>query len=207
MDKVSRQLQIHYEQTYLNHGATPQGVDWGSDGANLELRYSKMLSVINDENDPKPSLLDVGCGYGGLLTYAKKNSISLEYTGLDLVEGMLADAVKYHPEGSFLNQDFSIMGSKKKYSYIVCNGILTQKLNTPGLEMDHFAKKIIRKMFELCEIGIAFNIMTNKVNFYSNNLYYKSPSEMVSWCMDEVSTKIKLDHSYPLYEYTIYLYR
>ena len=89
----------------------------------------------------------------------------------------------------------------------MCNGILTQKLETAGLQMDQFAAQLIRQMFSLCTIGIAFNVMTTKVNYFSNNLYYRNPAELFSWCLSEISPHIKLDHSYPLYEYTIYLYR
>ena len=95
----------------------------------------------------------------------------------------------------------------RQFDYVVCNGILTQKLETAGLEMDRFANRLVRQMFSLCTIGIAFNVMTTKVNYYSNNLYYRNPAELFSWCLSELSTHIKLDHSYPLYEYTIYLYR
>ena len=93
------------------------------------------------------------------------------------------------------------------FDYVVCNGILTQKLDVPGLAMDQFAARLIRRLFLLCERGIAFNVMTTKVNFFSNNLYYRNPSELLAWCMNELSPYVKLDHSYPLYEYTVYVYR
>jgi len=27
------------------------------------------------------------------------------------------------------------------------------------------------------------------------------------WCLNEITPHLKLDHSYPLYEYTMYMYR
>ena len=62
-------------------------------------------------------------------------------------------------------------------------------------------------MFELCEKAVAFNVMTTKVNFFSNNLYYRNPAELLSWCMNEITPYFRLDHSYPLFEYTLYLFR
>jgi hypothetical protein len=50
-------------------------------------------------------------------------------------------------------------------------------------------------------------VMTSKVNFYANNLYYRNPSEMLAWCQMEITPFVKLNHAYPLYEYTVYLYR
>jgi hypothetical protein len=49
--------------------------------------------------------------------------------------------------------------------------------------------------------------MTTKVNYFSNNLYYKNPAELLSWCITEITPYIRIDHAYPLYEYTVYLYR
>lgn len=95
----------------------------------------------------------------------------------------------------------------RKFDYLVCNEILTQKLDVSVFQMDLFASELIRRMFELCNFGIAFNMMTTTVNYFSNNLYYREPAEMLSWCLSEITAHAKLDHAYPLYEYTIYLYR
>jgi hypothetical protein len=62
-------------------------------------------------------------------------------------------------------------------------------------------------MFSLCTVGMAFNVMTTKVNYYADNLYYRNPAELFAWCLSEISPHLRLDHSYPLYEYTIYAYR
>lgn len=207
MDKVSSKLGAHYNKTFLDHGMSSAGVDWGDDMKKLELRYIKMLSILNSSNLSKHSILDVGCGYGGLLDYAKSKSIDLDYSGVDLVANMIAKASNTHKEAKFIHGDILEMQADSSYDYVICNGILTQKLDVPVLEMDEFAARLIRKMFDLCHIGIAFNIMTTKVNFFANNLYYRNPSEMLAWCMTELSPIIKLDHSYPLYEYTIYIFK
>jgi len=73
--------------------------------------------------------------------------------------------------------------------------------------MNHFFKKMIHRMFELSNIGVCFNVMSNQVNYFSPNLYYKSPSEMLCYCLSEITSKVKVDHSYGLYEYTVYLYK
>ncbi|MDT7542574.1 MAG: hypothetical protein QOE33_2478 [Acidobacteriota bacterium] len=207
MDSISKMLRQHYSEKFSLHGPSSEGVDWGSDETKMLLRYDKMLGVVAHQEQSKPSLLDVGCGYGGLCSYAITKNIELDYTGIDVADNMIEWAAANVASGSFMRGDVLSYEFDREFDYVVCNGILTQKLETPGSEMDQFAARLIRRMFALCRIGIAFNIMTTKVNYYSNNLYYRNPSEMFSWCLSEVSTHIKLDHSYPLYEYTIYLYR
>lgn len=206
MNPISETLRQHYSQKFAEHGASSEGVDWGSNEANLLLRYKKMLDVLRDPSST-PTLLDVGCGYGGLLTYAAEQNIELQYTGIDVSQNMIEWAQANQATGTFIVGDFIEHDFATQFDYVVCNGILTQKLETAGLAMDQFAAQLIRKMFALCKVGIAFNVMTTKVNYFSNNLYYRNPAELFSWCLSEISSHLRLDHSYPLYEYTLQIFR
>lgn len=206
MNPISEALRQHYSQRFASHGASSEGVDWGANEANVLLRYEKMLGVLRS-SPPTPTLLDVGCGFGGLLSYANDRKIDLQYTGIDVAQNMIEWARANQAAGTFINGDFMDHAFEQQFDYVICNGILTQKLDTAALEMDQFAAQLIRKMFSLCKVGIAFNVMTTKVNYFSNNLYYRNPAELFSWCMSEISSHIKLDHSYPLYEYTLQIYR
>ena len=205
-------MKTHYSKKFSEFGATSRGVDWGRE-EDVRRRYEKMLSVIGKEfveaNKPV-TLLDVGCGYGGLLGYAQetKPTLTMQYAGIDVAANMIAWAKEHFEqiefiEGDFLQFDFD----DRIFDFIVCNGILTQKLDTSLMDMDRFAKKLIRKMFDSCRVGIAFNVMTSYVNFYAPNLYYKHPSEMLSYCLSEISQRVVLDHSYGLYEYTLCIYK
>lgn len=206
MDPVSEALGRHYAEKFSQHGASSEGVDWGPDETKARLRYEKMLGVVAGAGG-RPSLLDVGCGYGGLLAYAAEQGVALDYTGIDVAGNMVEWAAEHAQAGRFLHGDVLEHEFGGKFDYVVCNGILTQKLDVSGLQMDAFAARLIRRLFELCEVGVAFNVMTTKVNFYSNNLYYRNPAELLAWCMSEVTPHVRLDHAYPLYEYTVYLYR
>jgi SAM-dependent methyltransferase len=207
MNPISKTLGRHYSGKFSVHGPSPEGVDWGPDEAKMFLRYDKMLGVVNFAAGNRASLLDVGCGYGGLQQYAIRKDIDLDYTGIDVAANMIEWAGANLPSGNFVHGDILDQNFDRAFDYVVCNGILTQRLEATGLEMDQFANQVIRKMFSLCTIGMAFNVMTTKVNYHSSNLYYRNPAELLSWCLNEITPHLKLDHSYPLYEYTIYLYR
>jgi len=73
--------------------------------------------------------------------------------------------------------------------------------------MDEFAYKLIKKMFDFSNYGVAFNIMSTKVNYKESHLYYHDPLQMFSYCLSEITRYIRVEHSYPAYEYTIYLYK
>lgn len=212
VDPITAALKDHYSETFAKHGATARGVDWGRD-ADLALRYDKMLSVIElsteseNGNAHTVSLLDVGCGYGGLFEHARQRGIAIDYTGIDVVPEMIEYARENITKARFACLDVFDVAFSERFDYVVCNGILTQKLTTSIREMDVYAQEMIKRLFELCRRGVAFNLMTNKVNFMVDNLYYRSPVELLSFCFAEVTDRIKIDHSYKLYDYTVYLYR
>lgn len=206
MDPISEALGRHYADTFDRYGPSSDGVDWGADAARAALRYDNMLAVLGRQPRIVPSLLDVGCGYGGLLQHAGRVGVALNYTGIDVAENMIRWANANETCGRFLHGDVLTYEFDESFDYVVCNGILTQKLHTLGLEMDRYAARLVRRMFTLCRQGLAFNLMTTKVNHFANNLYYRNPAELLSWCLSELTPHVRLDHAYPLYEYTLYLY-
>jgi SAM-dependent methyltransferase len=197
----------HYAGTFAKHGASSRGVDWGV-WPDVHIRYGKMLEVIEPSAAAgAPSLLDVGCGFGGLLDYSIERGVSVEYVGIDIVPEMIEYARNAHPAARFHEGDVFSLTEPESFDYVVCNGILTLKLEASILDMDRFSRRLIRKMFSLARRGIAFNMMTSHVNFMAPNLYYKNPLEAIAFCATELSHKFRVDHSYPLYEFTIYVYR
>ena len=206
MHKVSSLLAGHYAEKFATHGATSLGVDWGNDPNLTILRQENMLGVIKDRSN-RNSLLDVGCGYGHLAELILKNQLNIDYSGIDLVPNMIEYAKKEYSNFNFF-QDVFLSFNSNIYDYIICNGILTQKLTASILEMDEYAKRLIIKMYELSGKGVAFNMMNTHVNFQRNNLYYKNPVELLGWCFSELTPHVIYNSSYRLwYEYTVYLYK
>lgn len=209
MKDVSQTLLEHYARSFREHGCSPQGVDWGPKLGDHALRLDRMLAVLLPGGDDgrRPSLLDVGCGYGALLDQMKARDVDLEYMGIDVCTEMVGAARQRHPAATWQVADVLALPDTPAFDYVVCNGILTQKLDVSIKDMDRFAQNAIRKMFRLCRRGIAFNVMSTHVNFMTDRLYYRNPVELLAWCMSELTPQARLDHAYPLYEYTIYLFR
>lgn len=208
LNEISQAFGRHYSHKIREHGPSARGLDWGAE-KDVTLRYGKMLEVVRPQDRVlTPSLLDVGCGYGGLLGYANDENFACEYTGLDLVEETIAHARALYPRHRFIVADILDWDcADEQYDYVVCSGILTLKLAASILDMNRYFASVLRKMFALSRKGIAFNVMTNCVNFTAENLYYRSPVEVLAFCLAELSTRVRLDQSYPLYEFTTYVYR
>lgn len=166
-----------------------------------------MLQILQNEKITNiSSVLDVGCGYGGLYQYALGKGYDFKYTGIDICENMIKYAEKTYTGGIFVHGDILDIIMSEKFDFVICNGILTQKLGISIRDMDLYARQLIQRMWELSKKGIVFNVMKSQVDFMNDNLYYKSPLEMIAYCMT-LTNKFVLDSSYPLYEYSIYLYK
>ena len=174
MNEITDKFRSHFRVTLQAHGPTSEGLDWGSDQAKVDLRYSKMLALLQPSQASVPSLLDVGCGYGGLLGYARDIGLQIDYTGINVVEEMIQCASKNNSTGSYILGDVLETPKSTKFDYVVCSGILTGRLEVSVMAMDQYAQAIIRRMYDLCTVGVAFNVMSTKVNFYSNKLYYRN---------------------------------
>ncbi len=217
MNRISSLLRDYHASVFSTHGATARGVDW-NDESELRHRYDKMLRVLDMDfykGPSRPSLLDVGCGWGGLASRAKELGVEMDYHGVDIVRAMVEHGEAAHPEATFFVGDILEIESEGIYDFLICNGILTQKHDVSIPDMERYAKEVVRKMFSLCRYGIAFNMMSTRVNFAVGNLYYQNPVELFSWLLTEVSPRVVLDHGYSslasgvgkYYDFTAYVYK
>lgn len=208
-EAISASLAAHYTERLRAHGAVPAGVDWGPDAADHTLRLDRMLDVLRLDVPLayRPSLLDVGCGFGSLLERIEARGLDVSYHGVDVAPAMVDAARARHPGGSFAVADGTALALGRRFDFVVCNGVLTQKLHHSVRDMTAYASRLVREMFDHAGIGIAFNVMSSHVNFMAPNLYYRSPVELLAWCQAELSPRVRLDHAYPLFEYTLYVYR
>src|SRR5262245_28974742 len=98
LDSITQALRTHYSRAFAEHGPTPRGVDWGR-AEDVRLRYEKMLAVIPTcrSIERRASVLDVGCGYGGLYEHSLQQSLELDYCGIDVSEDMVVHAERSFP--------------------------------------------------------------------------------------------------------------
>jgi len=187
-----------YEMRLKKYGNSVKTMGW-RDKEQQYLRF-KILSEIGDLNGAK--ILDVGCGFGDFYDYLTDRGIIVDYTGYDISPKIIDVAMSKHPQIKLEVRDILKERISEKFDYVFESGILNKRISN-NVE---YAKKMITRMFELCGIGIAINMMTNYVDYTEDYLYYYSPEKMFKFCKG-LSKWIVLRHDYPLYEFTIYLYK
>jgi len=198
LKKEKTELVRLYENRLACHGVSAVTMGW-RDKKQQSLRF-KILSEIGDLKNKR--ILDVGCGFGDFYSYLINNNKKPIYTGYDLSGKIIEKAKKMHPRTKLEVRDITKEGISGKFDYIFESGILNKKISNNMT----FAKKIIEMMYEHCRIGIGVNMMSTYVDFKKGFLFHYSPEEMFKFAK-KMTKFVILRHDYPLYEFTMYIYK
>jgi len=64
---------------------------------------------------------------------------------------------------------------------------------------------MILEMYNLSSQGLAFNLLTFDTTYRNNKMHYQSLDGIISFIRKKITRNIIIDHSYNLWEYTIFL--
>lgn len=187
-----------YENRLEKHGVSMKTLGW-RDKDQQELRFA-IISEIDDLNGK--SILDVGCGFGDYYDYLRGLGLKIQYTGYDIVPKLLQSARQRHPGLRFEEKDILSDKFEDKFDYVVSSGIFNARIS----DNHRFIKNMLARMYELSNLGEAVNMMTNYVDYEEDHLYYCNPENIFRYCKS-LSQYVVLRHDYPLFEFTIYIYK
>jgi SAM-dependent methyltransferase len=191
----------YYSDKLLQHGPTPAGVDWNS-ADSQDLRFEQLMKITSGAQDF--SLLDLGCGYGSLLTFLKKKATYSSYWGYDVAPAMVSKARELHEADNHCTF-VSHLEEVPQVDYTVASGVFNVKQEAPATEWRDYILETLRRMAGLSKRGFAFNLLTS----YSDPdrmreyLYYGNPCFFFDFCKTQISRQVALLHDYGLYEFTI----
>jgi SAM-dependent methyltransferase len=183
------------------HGPTPQGVDWNSPQSQ-KIRFEQIVRII----DPKHpfTILDYGCGYGGLVNYLDERDFQYEYTGYDPLDSMIVKAQECFGKRAhcqFIVREETLQPT----DYVVASGIFNVKLNTTDALWTEYCLCLLQRMHELSHKGFSFNMLTKYSDTHKMRpeLYYGDPLFLFDYCKNHFSRNVALLHDYGLYDFTI----
>jgi hypothetical protein len=192
----------HYERQLRLHGPTARGVDW-KDAASQSLRFS-VLCGICDLNGR--SIHEVGAGAGHLVDFLDREGIEADYSGSDRSAAMVKAAQRRHPGVAFERSDSLEDAPEAAWDVVVCSGLFHVSLGHSEHDWWSFVSATLRRMFAMSRLGIAFNLMSDRVDHRSPDLFYADAGRTLDFCRDALSRRVVLRHDYPLHEYTVYVY-
>lgn len=193
----------HYEACLEQFGPTAKGMNW-RDEASQRLRF-KVLSEVGDLRGR--SVHEVGAGAGHFSAFLTQGGYEARYSGSDISEKMVAAARSLNPGVQFECSDIMKNDALGIYDFVVSSGLFHVKLQACDDAWQRFTRQMLERMYRLCRIGIAFNLITDRVDFRNLDLAYFSPEQTLDFCLENLSQYASIRHDYPLYEFTVYVYR
>lgn len=186
-----------FEKAFERFGDDTRSCLWDKP---MVMRYEELIKIGNLNHS---KVLDIGCGLGGLYEYFVETCgiTGMDYTGIDLVEGMIETAINKYPKARFEKRDLIKQPLKETYDYVFLCGIFNVKTNT------EFMKKMLKEAFMYCTKGIAFNFISDYVNFKDEEMSYHNPQEIFTFCVENLSTKIDMHHHYAKCDVSMFVYR
>jgi SAM-dependent methyltransferase len=198
MDETNNIIDF-YNQTFEKFGENVRTLDWGSEKTQL-LRFT-VLAEIGDLNGK--SILDVGCGFADLYDFLKDRFINIKYTGIEITTKVFEIAKKKHPELDLRLLDI-LNDPIDNFDYVLASGIHTVKTGNNY----EFALKMIRKMFDICNTGIATNMISAqpKETAYAEHVYAFQADKILGEML-KLTDYAVIRHDYLPHDFTVYLYK
>lgn len=192
------ELAALYTRRYEELGRHIKTLGWNTE-ADQRLRFDVLCDIADLRG---ASICDVGCGFGDLVPYLERRFGTVEYTGVDITPALIGEAQKLHPRRRFLCADILEDGFHEEFDYFLLSGALNYRVR------DNWAltTAMMTHMFHHARRGIAVNFLTSYVNFEREHNYHHKPEAVFSFAQT-LTRAVILRHDYPLWEFTIYLYK
>lgn len=175
----------------------PRGLGW-RDEHSQENRFAILTEVADLTG---ASILDEGCGFADLYPYLMSRFSGIHYSGVDINAEAIKAAQERYPDVPFAVADFTeYVGGP--FDYALSSGALTFNMeNAVAVYQGH-----IRKMYELCTKGVAFNVLDKRVIVDTEEYLGWDPEEVEAYCRT-FAAKVVVRQDYSPEDFTVYLYR
>jgi|ERR1051326_1313158 SAM-dependent methyltransferase len=189
---------VSYFQNCLNqHGyASAKSLDW-VDRLSQQRRF-QIFEKIEDLNGKK--ILDFGSGLGDFYGFLKKKNYELDFVGVDIVPEFVDFAQNFYPAARFVPGELE--GIKEKFDFVFASGSLSFNMK----DHKNYLINQIKKMLEVAERGVGFNLLDNR--------YFTADEECVSYNPEEIfqavrslAAKSALIQGYLPQDFTIFSYK
>ena len=195
----------YYTGRYRTFGDSARGMDW-KDEASQRLRFEVLTGQLDLHRNP--SLIDVGCGNGELRAFLEECNIPVRYLGIDVCPEMVAACQRrFGQEAARLASTADLAGGGWSADYVVASGTFNVKQAVDNAAWRRYVDRSIQEMYAACRVGMAFNIMSARVDRRYDHLYYLEPADAPSFADLCGTRRFFVDHSYPLFELTVTLLR
>jgi SAM-dependent methyltransferase len=102
------------------------------------------------------TVLDVGCGTGGLYEFFERAGIAVDYTGYDITPKAVEIARQRHPGVRFEVRDILRHPPNERFDVVLCAGALSHRVADQG----SYVIQMIRSMYSLADVALGFSMLS-----------------------------------------------
>lgn len=193
-----RRIASYYDDLVNRYGHDPRAVDASSE-ASLLLRY-QALADVGDMTGR--SVLEVGCGLGGLGHYLTQRFDDVRYLGIDISPRMVEEGRKAHPGLDLQQRNLLQIDDGDRWDFVLAQGIFYLL----GDEAEPQSQRLMAKMFSVAEVAVAFTAISSWSPSHEEAEFYMDPAWTLSYCRT-LTARLVLRHDYHPGDMAVYLYK
>ncbi len=201
IDPLLGKVEKFYSDAITEYGAVASGVNWKSK-REQEIRFEYLARVVPDGTAPV-DVADIGCGYAALYSFLKDRGVPLvRYFGYDVSSAMVKSAQE-RTTGAKDAEFFVGDSIDREVDYAFASGIFNVSLGQSEGAWTKLVKTVLDNMNAMSRRGFAFNMMTDKVDWRVDDLFYANPGIWLEHCLSHYSRRVTLYHDMPFFEWTM----
>jgi SAM-dependent methyltransferase len=189
-----------YRKRWIEYGNDPRTLGWNKDCQ--WVRFEAVFEGLRP--DEFGSVLDVGCGFGDLLSYLRWRGWKGRYVGIDLVSELIQEACRLHSQDAaseFVCADVARVSPDQRCELAVAIGAFNHRVVQGNVD---FIKETMEKMWTLSSRAIACDFLSTSSDpeRRAPNLYYADPVQIFAMAA-HYSRRVMLHHAYMPFEFQI----
>ncbi len=193
-----------YRNRWREYGYDLRTLGWNKDCQ--WVRFEAALEGLGEEEFG--SVLDIGCGFGDLLSFLRVRGWRGRYVGIDLVPELIEEAVVRHggdENARFMCDDEENLSLSEPCDLVVAIGIFNHKLKQGNLD---YIRLMLTRMLNLSRHIVVCDFLSSSSDCErrKDNLYYADPKDIFSMAARH-SRRVILHHGYMPFEFQIKIWR
>lgn len=187
---MTDQVIAHYKSLFDRYGYSSNAVEFRDQSSHLA-RF-QLLTEISHELG---SVMDIGAGLAHFYTYLRKHGFKGRYLGLEFVEQFVESANRLMADdqnAEVRHFDVSTGELPTGFEYGFVSGVF----NLARENAEEFMYETLKKLWQVCEKGMAFNILSTHVEYFDRHLFYVNPENMFTFLKCELKGHIVMYHDY-----------
>ncbi len=201
-DQDIKEVVERYTGRLNEFGYSPKTLGWTKGKQDLRFEILTSQFYLKGKN-----IIDVGCGFGDLnKTLMKKCGGDYSYYGIDLVPKIIEKGREIFTNSNVIFEacDFLCKDFSEKFDYAFASGIFNFKLKDNNNY--EYIENVIKKSLEICNAGLAFDFLSDKVDIKYEHTFHSSPEKILSIAY-KYSRNIILRNDYMPFEFALFIFK